>query len=201
MPGRRRIVIAIGGNAIKPPSTPRAGGRPVWELLDQTASQIAQLAQRGDQVVLVHGNGPQVGTLLLAHEAAEGSPALTLDVADAETQGQLGYLIQQTLGNHLRGLDSAWATAGLITQVVVGENDPAFAAPTKPIGPEYSREQVGAFEVEKGWTLREVHPGRWRRVVASPRPLEIVELGAIEALLSAGVIPIVAGGGGIPVTR
>lgn len=201
MPARRRIVIAIGGNAIKPPSAPPEGGRPLWELLDQTATQIAQLARRGDQVVVIHGNGPQVGTLLLAHEAAGGSPALTLDVAGAETQGQLGYLIQQTLGNRLRGLGSTWTTAGLITQVVVDGNDRAFAALTKPIGIEYNAAQAASFERSRGWDMREVHPGRWRRVVASPRPLDIVEMGAIEALLAAGVIPIVAGGGGIPVIR
>ncbi len=191
------LVIALGGNALEP----GGGGTDAWRLLDETARQIAALAVAGHRIALVHGNGPQVGALLLQNEAGRAIVAPAgLDVLDAETQGQLGYLIQQHVGNHLRRLGRDQAVAELVTQVVVDAADPAFQRPTKPIGPFYLSEST-ALAAAPGAVVREVAPGRWRRVVASPRPQRIVELAAVRVLWDAGVIALAAGGGGIPVVE
>ncbi len=191
------LVIALGGNALDPGS----GGQDAWRLLDETARQIAMLAAAGHRIALVHGNGPQVGALLLQNEAGRAIvPPAGLDVLDAETQGQLGYLIQQHTGNHLRRLGHDQAVVELVTQVVVDAADPAFQTPTKPIGPFYPSE-TAAPAAAPGAVVRAVAPGRWRRVVASPRPQRIVELAAVRTLWDAGVIALAAGGGGIPVVE
>ena len=194
-------VIAIGGNSLA-----RPGERGSFE--DQQRNAIAtcegvrDVISAGYRVVLTHGNGPQVGRALLRGELAEPDlPALRLDECDAETEGTIGYLLEQTLENVLaaRGLDAS--VASLITQVVVDENDPAFRDPTKPIGPFYRFEEALERKRKQGWVMVEDSGRGWRRVVASPRPLEIVELLAIRAGLDAGVVMIAAGGGGIPVVR
>lgn len=187
----RRAVVAIGGNAIDP-----GGGTGGAGLLEQTLQGVAGLVATGWEVVVVHGNGPQVGSLLLAHEAA-GTP-MPLDVAVAATQGTLGYAIQRLLGNALAARGALRPAATIVTQVEVDADEAAQAPPTKPVGPEYPAARVAALEAQ-GWALREVHPGRWRRVVPSPRPQRVVEMPALRALLTRRVVPVVAGGGGVPV--
>jgi carbamate kinase len=187
----RRAVVAIGGNAIDP-----SGGTGGAGLLEKTLQGIAGLVVGGWEVVVVHGNGPQVGSLLLAHEAA-GTP-MPLDGAVAATQGTLGYAIQRLLGNALAARGVSRGVATIVTQVEVDAAEAALAPPTKPVGPEYLGERVAGLEAQ-GWALREVHPGRWRRLVPSPRPQRVVEMSGLRALLSRRVVPVVAGGGGVPV--
>jgi carbamate kinase len=166
--------------------------------------------------VLIHGNGPQVGSLALQVEAgrALGVPDQPFDVLGAMTEGQIGYLIQQTLGNllteHLGELPEADRAAGiggrpdvvsLITQVLVAADDPAFQHPTKPIGPFYDQATAEGLAAEKGWTVVQDSDRGWRRVVPSPQPIEVIEAVAIRALIGTGAIVVAGGGGGIPVIR
>ncbi len=194
-------IIAIGGNSLA-----RPGERGTFEEQQsnavETCEGIADVIQAGYRVVITHGNGPQVGRALLRGELSEPNlPALRLDECDAETEGSIGYLLEQTLGNVLaaRGIDAS--VASLITQVVVDPNDAAFGTPTKPIGPFYRFEEALERKRKLGWEMVEDSGRGWRRVVPSPRPLEVLELPAIRAGLAAGVIVIAAGGGGIPVVR
>ena len=185
------VVVALGGNALLRPGDPRT-------LDHQRANvQAAALALapvlREHEVVLTHGNGPQVGELARVATAA-GELAPALDVLDAETEGLIGYLLAQELHNAVP--ERAFVT--VLTQVVVDADDPAFTRPDKPIGEWYERDAAASVGREHGWTMTEVD-GRWRRVVASPLPRSIVELDAIRTLGAAGIVPIAVGGGGIPV--
>jgi carbamate kinase len=183
-----RIVIALGGNALLrrgEPLTADTQRRNVRRAVEALAPLAA-----GHELVITHGNGPQVGLLALQGAAAP------LDVLDAETEGQIGYLIEQELGNVLSGR----RCATLLTQIEVDPRDPAFAHPTKPIGPVYDAPQAQRLERERGWRIAR-EGGYYRRVVASPRPQRILELPVIELLVGQGVIVICAGGGGIPVVR
>lgn len=183
-----RIVIALGGNALLrrgEPLTAEIQRRNV----QRAAAALAPLA-RAHELIITHGNGPQIGLLALRDP---GSP---LDVLDAESEGQIGYLIEQALAGRVP--DKCCAT--LLTQIEVDARDPAFAAPSKPIGPVYERTEAERLARERGWTVAADGP-HWRRVVASPRPQRIVELAVIELLAAQGVIVICAGGGGIPVVR
>ena len=187
-----RIVIALGGNALLHPGQPldtelqRAN-------LRAAARSIAEVAE-DHQIVVTHGNGPQVGLLALQAEAFEDAPAPPLDVLGAESEGMIGYLIDQELSNALP--DRQVVT--LLTQVEVDEHDPAFDTPTKPIGPYYDADQSAALERRRGWSFTEFDSG-FRRVVASPEPRRIRELDTICVLLQADRIIVCAGGGGIPV--
>lgn len=189
------VVAAVGGNALGAAVGAGGGGGG----LAVVASSLARLVSAGWDLVVTHGNGPQVGERLLA--ARPGQAPGPLDVLDAETQGSLGYLLQQTLGNALRAAGIVRSVAAVVTQVVVDAADPAFAAPSKPVGPFYAPEQAEALRREKGWVMMEDAGRGHRRVVASPEPLDIVEWPAIRALLDAGVLVVAAGGGGIPVVR
>jgi carbamate kinase len=200
---RRRFVIALGGNAILP-----VGKRGTFdeqlEVTRQTMLQVAQLARAGHGVVMSHGNGPVVGNIVLRNDAGEqlhGIPAMPMFVCGADSQGGLGFMLQQALRNALLsvGLDQPVAT--VVTQVTVAAEDPAFGRPTKPIGPFYDEAQARLLEQENGWTMAQDSGRGWRRVVPSPLPLEVVEWPAIKALLDAGVLVIAVGGGGIPVVR
>ncbi len=153
-------------------------------------------------MVITHGNGPIVGNILIRNEAArEQIPPMPLDVCGADSQGGIGYMIQQTLQNLLRANGMPQQVATVITQVVVDANDPRFRTPTKPIGPFYSEDQARAFERSKGWkTVQDAGRG-WRRVVPSPMPMRIVEMPLIRTLFEAGHVVIAAGGGGIPVVE
>jgi carbamate kinase len=186
-----KLVMALGGNALlRPGDPPEAAVQ--RRNLRSAAATLAELAQRHD-TVLTHGNGPQIGWLALQAEASSGAPD-PLDVLAAETEAQIGYLIEQELAPFLPGRE----IATLVTQVEVDRRDPAFGAPTKPIGPRYDAAGASALAAQRGWTFARVDGG-FRRVVASPEPLRIRELGAIRRLVEAGVVVICAGGGGIPV--
>lgn len=194
-------VIAVGGNSLvrNGEAAPAADQK---KLLRATCEGIADVLAAGFRVVITHGNGPQVGEALLRSElAAPQLPELGLDVCDAETQGELGYLLQQTLGNVLEARGLGAHVVSLVTQVVVDSDDPAFHAPDKPIGPFYTLQEAQQRKRQLGWQMMEDAGRGWRRVVASPRPLEIVELHAIRACLDADEVVIAAGGGGIPVLR
>src|SRR5512134_1786075 len=161
----KRVLITLGGNAILP-----ARGTGTFEeqcaITRTTMQPIASLIQGGAQVVLSHGNGPIVGNILIRNEAARDQvPPMPLDICGADSQGGIGYMLQQTLGNELRRRGLARSVATLVTQVVVDPGDPAFAAPTKPIGPFYSRAEAETLEREKGWIMRQDAGRGWRRVV------------------------------------
>ncbi|WP_421693659.1 carbamate kinase [Aestuariivirga sp.] len=190
------VVAALGGNALLERRQPltaevqRANVR-------VAAKALAEVVRAGHRLVVTHGNGPQVGLLALQGASFRPDEAYPLDVLGAETEGMIGYLIEQELENAL-GQDCSVAT--LLTQVIVDPNDPAFKTPTKFIGPVYDREQAEARAAAAGWSIA-ADGTKWRRVVASPKPLEIPDAGTIRLLLDHGVIVICAGGGGIPVMR
>jgi carbamate kinase len=196
------LVLALGGNAItRPGDEPSVAAQ--FQRTRATVEDIMPVIASGLwRVVITHGNGPQVGNILLRSDlAAEAGelPRLPLDIAVADTQGGMGYMIGRCLANALWESGLQMPIATVITQVLVDEHHPAFRAPSKPIGRFYRADQVAELE-EHGWTLAEDPEGRgWRRVVASPPPLEIVEEETIAHLLSAGVILVACGGGGIPV--
>jgi len=193
-------LIAIGGNAVIRAGEPATIDSARQRLVD-TSRAIADVVAEGWRVVLTHGNGPQVGAALLRSEHAAGEVyPLPLDVCVASTQGEIGVLLQQALAEALAARGMRRSIAAVVTQVVVDEGDPAFAAPSKPIGPFYSRDEAHRRRA-RGWTLVEQSPHGWRRVVASPMPLEVVEEPAIRALLEANAIVITLGGGGVPVVR
>jgi carbamate kinase len=195
------IVVALGGNAILKPEQQGTAAEQRANIVE-TAGAIVSLVQAGHKVVVTHGNGPQVGNILIQNE--EGSrqvPAMPLDICGAQTQGQLGYMIQQALRNELLARGLPGYVVSLVTQSVVSAADPAFAAPAKPIGPFYSLQTGQALAAERGWVMKEVRPGQCRRVVPSPDPIYIVEREQIAALAAAGTLVIASGGGGIPVVE
>ena len=195
----RVVVIALGGNAL----IMEGQQGTIAEQFENTRKSldgIVYCLKQGYGVVITHGNGPQVGNLLLMVEASRNQvPELPLGVCVADTEGAIGYMIQQSLTNRLRkeGLDRCVVT--VLTQVIVDKHDTAFSNPTKPIGPFFAREDAERFRKEKGWQIKEDSHRGYRRVVASPNPLKIVEERAVKSLLEAGDIVIAAGGGGIPV--
>jgi len=202
---RELIVVALGGNALL-----RRGQKGTFEEqyrnVKETAKFLADLIQRGYRLAITHGNGPQVGATLLRHDAGEKLyqvPAFPMDVCGAETQGFIGYMIQQALRDELRrrGIDRDVVT--IVTRVVVDKNDPAFQNPTKPVGPFYTREQMEELKkIHPEYVFREDKArGGWRRVVPSPDPRYIAESNAIKILAENGVIVIASGGGGIPVVE
>jgi carbamate kinase len=189
----KTAVVALGGNAL---TLPGQAGR-CEEMLARAAEMataINEVMDAGWRVVVVHGNGPQVGNLALQQEASTLVPAQPLAALTAMTQGQLGSLIALSV-DLLRGPGSA---ASLITHVTVDQADPAFLNPTKPIGPFFDQAQAERFAAERGWVVRPDSGRGYRRVVASPEPTGIVEIDAIRALIDAGLLVIAAGGGGIP---
>lgn len=197
----KKIVLAIGGNAII-----KEGQKGTLEEQVQNISEssgpVLDLIEQGNTVVITHGNGPQVGNTLIKNQMAESVvPAYPLDVLDAETQGNLGYLIQQTFRNKMVERNINRPIATIVTQSVVSQDDPAFSNPTKPIGPFYTQEELDKIlETEKISYIEDSGRG-YRRVVASPKPVTIVEKDAIQALLDKEITVITAGGGGIPVTE
>lgn len=186
------VVAALGGNALLRPGEPLEIGAQRRNLL-RAAQALAPIAE-AHRLVVTHGNGPQVGLLALQAAAYAGAPPTPLDVLGAESEGMIGYLIEQALAERLP--DREFAT--LITQVEVDLDDPAFGAPTKPIGPVYSKPEADLLAARAGWTLTPDRSG-FRRAVPSPRPRRIREIGVIRRLEAAGVIVICAGGGGVPV--
>ena len=194
-------VIAIGGNSLVRDKEHQTVPDQ-FAVTQETCMHIADIIEQGWKVVITHGNGPQVGFILLRSElASHVLHTVPLDSCGADTQGALGYMIQQLLDNELlkRGVDIPVVT--VVTQVVVNGDDPAFRNPSKPIGPFYDEAKAKLYAEEQGWVVVEDAGRGWRRVVPSPFPQEIVELGAIRTLLQAGFVVIGVGGGGIPVVR
>lgn len=202
----KTAVIAIGGNAIL-----RSGEKPTQENqmrnVTVTCKGLADLIQKGYDIVLTHGNGPQVGDILLRNEIAKSQiPPMAMDVCDAESQGQIGYMLQQALSSEFaeRGMDKV--AVSLITQVVVSADDPAFQNPTKPIGEFYTYQDARRLHKEKGWTMGlDKKRGGYRRLVPSPDPIGIVESKPVKRLVFGGEhqaeVVIACGGGGIPVVK
>ena len=188
-----RIVIALGGNALLKRGEPLDAEVQLANV--RRAARALAPAARVHEVIVTHGNGPQVGLLALQSEAYAATRPYPLDVLGAQTQGMIGYMIEDELRDALGG---ARELATLLTQVVVDEHDPAFATPSKPVGPVYEECEARALAREKGWTVGP-DGSRWRRLVPSPDPRRIVEISAIRLLVEAGVIVICAGGGGVPV--
>jgi carbamate kinase len=191
-----RALIALGGNALI-----REGEQGTWGEQQANALAaargVARLARAGHEIVLTHGNGPQVGRLALQHElGGPAAPALPFDVLVAMTQGQVGYLLQQALA----AVDPSLPTVTVLTRARVAADDPALAAPpTKPIGPFYEEEEARRLAAERGWDVGPDANRGWRRLIASPRPAEILECAQIALLASRGVLVIAGGGGGVPV--
>lgn len=190
-----RVVVALGGNALLRRGEPvRASTQ--RENIRRAAHSLAQLMAQGHQLVITHGNGPQVGLLALQGEAA-GKAAFPLDVLGAETEGMIGYVLQQELDNAHAG-PARFAT--LLTQVEVDPRDAAFRSPSKPVGPVYTEAEAGQLAAQRGWSVAR-DGSAWRRVVPSPRPVRILEIEVIRLLVEQAVTVICTGGGGIPVAR
>jgi carbamate kinase len=191
-----RILVALGGNALA-----REGERGTWD--EQAANArviaggLAALHAAGHDVIVTHGNGPQVGTLAVQQHGRRDVPSLPLDALVAMTQGQLGYLLQQALSDVAPGIPSV----AVVTRVVVDPDDPAFAHPTKPIGAYYGEAEALQLAERNGWHVASDAGRGWRRVVPSPRPLEVLEFEGIRALAASGALVMAGGGGGVPVAR
>ena len=197
----KKLVIALGGNALQEAGKP-ATAQAQLEVVEKTSEYIADIVERGYEVIVAHGNGPQVGRIVIQNEVASAStPAMPFDVCGAMSQGMIGYHIQQGLSKVLRHRGINKNVVTIVTQVVVDKDDPKFKAPSKPIGPFYTEEEAKAIAAEKGYTMKEDAGRGWRRVVASPLPVEIVELDAVKTLNDAGFVVVTVGGGGIPVVR
>lgn len=197
---KRKIVVALGGNAILSDS-PTAEAQK--QALKDTAKQLVKLVKNGDELIITHGNGPQVGNLLLQNIAAdsEKNPAFPLDSLVAMTEGSIGFWLQNAMQNELTkaGIDKSVAT--VVTQVLVDKEDPAFENPTKPIGPFYSEEEAKAEMEKSNDTFKEDAGRGWRKVVPSPKPKGIKEIEAIQTLIDNKQLVIAGGGGGIPVVE
>ena len=194
----KTAVVGVGGNSLildpKHEDVPSQ-----WEAVRETCIHIADMIERGWNLVITHGNGPQVGFILRRNELAEHEVHPTpLDIIGADTQGSIGYMLSQALGNEFQRRGIRRPIAAVVTQVLVDRNDPAFQKPTKGIGGFTSEEKARVFEQE-GWRVIEDAGRGWRRVIASPIPLKIVELDAIRSLIAQGFVVIAVGGGGIPV--
>ena len=193
----KRLVIALGGNALG--NTPEEQ----LELVKETASTIVDLVEEGYEVIVGHGNGPQVGMINLAMEYSANNggntPLMPFPECGAMSQGYIGYHLQQAIQRELKARNIEKECASVVTQVVIDKNDGAFQKPTKPVGSFYSKEDAEKIEKEKGYTFVEDAGRGYRRVVPSPKPCKIVELKVVEQLVSAGDIVITVGGGGIPV--
>ena len=195
----KRIVIALGGNALG--STPYEQ----LSLVTETAKPIVDLIAQGNEVVIAHGNGPQVGMINLGLATAAEAKAIKSDMpfpeCGAMSQGYIGYHLQNAIGNELAARGMAKDVATVVTQVLVEESDPAFQHPTKPVGAFYDRETADRIAAEKGYTMVEDAGRGYRQVVPSPKPVDVIEKNTVKALVDSGAVVITVGGGGIPVVR
>ena len=193
----KKLVIALGGNAL--------GNTPYEQLrlVTETAKPIVDLIEAGNQVIIAHGNGPQVGMINLAMSTAANAKAIKSDMpfpeCGAMSQGYIGYHLQNSIQNELKARGLKKSVATVVTQVLVDENDPAFSHPTKPIGAFYSKEEAEKIAAEKGYTMVEDAGRGYRQVVPSPKPVDVVEKDMVNTLIDAGHVVITVGGGGIPV--
>ena len=195
----KRIVIALGGNAL--------GNTPYEQLtlVTETAKPIVDLIEQGNEVIIAHGNGPQVGMINLGMNTAAEAGAIKSDIplpeCGAMSQGYIGYHLQNAIGNELAARGIYKEVATVVTQVLVDENDPAFRNPTKPVGAFYDKETADRMAAEKGYTMVEDAGRGYRQVVPSPRPIDVIEKYTVNALIECGCVVITVGGGGIPVVR
>ena len=196
-----KIVVALGGNALQDvDSKPTAEAQ--LNIIKKNVEYLVDIIEDGHNLIITHGNGPQVGRILIQNEMAnEVTPAMPFDVCGAMSQGMIGYHIQQAMGDELRKRNIKSSVATIITQVVVDKDDQAFENPSKPIGPFYSEEESKTIINEKGYTMIEDSGRGYRRVVASPMPKRIVEIETIKTLIQSDVIVVTVGGGGIPVVE
>src|SRR5947209_8508467 len=196
-----RVVVALGGNAL----SPEGGTGTAEEMRDAlrtTSESLADLVARDVSLVITHGNGPQVGRILLQQEyAADRVPPMPMDVCGAESQGQIGYLLAQSLDSALRRRKLDTRSLCLVTQVVVNGRESAFRRPTKPVGPSYERPDAQRIAHQTGYVFRIMPDTKWRRVVASPRPIRFVEEQPLLQIIDAGHVVVAAGGGGVPVVE
>ena len=197
---KKRVVLAIGGNALQ--KNGEATAEAQKKIAVEVGEMVAELSSRYE-IIIAHGNGPQVGNILIHEEtgATEKAPAMPLETAVAMSQGQIGYWLSQAISNAFIRRGKTPKVVTVVSQVVVDKNDPAFKDPTKPIGQFYSEKEALALSREKGWVVKEDAGRGYRRVVASPKPVDIVEKKSIVNLVEDGAIVIAAGGGGIPVYR
>ncbi len=197
---KKRVVLALGGNALQRDGEATAEAQK--KIAEDVGEMIADLSKQYE-VIVAHGNGPQVGNILIHEESAatEKAPAMPLETAVAMSQGQIGYWLTQAINNAFLKEGKTSKVATVVTQVVVDKKDEAFRNPTKPIGQFYTEKEALKLAKEKGWVVKEDAGRGWRRVVASPRPVDIVERKAIVEMVEDNIIVIAAGGGGIPVYR
>ncbi|MEE8825112.1 carbamate kinase 1 [Lentilactobacillus sunkii] len=196
-----KIVVALGGNAIL---SKDASAQAQMKAVKETAKELVNFIKNGDQLIITHGNGPQVGNLLLQQSAADTpeNPAMPLDTCGAMTQGSIGYWFQNAMREELLDAGIDKDVMAVVTQTIVAEDDPAFQNPSKPIGPFYTESELDDIKaIHPEWQLIEDAGRGYRRVVPSPKPLEINEYRAIKQIVEAGIVPIVSGGGGIPVVK
>ena len=197
----RLAVVAFGGNALLRPED-RGTQEEQIARAKQAARWLAEIVRYGYKLIVVHGNGPQVGNILVqAEEASTKIPPQSLDVCVAQTEGSIGFMLQQAIRNRLESINVGGEVATILTEVEVDASDPAFKRPTKPIGPFFTRYRAEALERDLGWTMKEDSGRGWRHVVPSPRPLRILNLNTIAHMLDTAAVVIAAGGGGIPVVR
>jgi carbamate kinase len=197
----RLAVVAFGGNALLRPED-RGTHEEQIARAKQSARWLAEIVTQGYRLLVVHGNGPQVGNILIqAEEASTKVPPQSLDIAVAQTEGSMGFMLQQAIRNRLDSVGRSGHVTTVLTEVEVDANDPAFKRPTKPIGPFFTRYRAEALERDLGWTMREDAGRGWRHVVPSPRPLRILNVPTIVHILGNADVVIAAGGGGIPVVR
>ena len=198
-PARKRVVVALGGNAAYPP-TIKGTAEEQLALMRQVCGHLVEIIRAGWQLVLTHGNGPVVGNILYRMaRTADELPPMPMDVCVAHSQGGMGYMLQQSFANVLVDSGMDIVVSCVVTEVEVDADDPAFANPTKPVGKFFSEADARDMAEKTGWYFAEDSGRGWRRMVASPKPQKILDLKTIDALLDAGVIPIACGGGGVPV--
>lgn len=194
-----RIVIALGGNALEAKGI-EATSENQYKCVMSTVEHIAKIIKGGNDVVITHGNGPQVGRIMLQNEAGkEITPSNPLDICVAATQGMIGYHIQNAMGRELKNINIDKNVCTIVTQVKVDKNDKAFEKPTKPVGKFYTKEEADILTKEKGYTLVEDAGRGYRRVVPSPLPIDVVEFNTIKTLVNNGTVVVACGGGGVPV--
>ena len=199
VPARKRVVVALGGNAAYPP-TIKGTAEEQLVLMRQVCAHLVEIIRAGWQLVLTHGNGPVVGNILYRMaRTADELPPMPMDVCVAHSQGGMGYMLQQSFANVLVDSGMDIVVSCVVTEVEVDANDPAFSNPTKPVGKFFSQADAADMAAKTGWFFAEDSGRGWRRMVASPKPKKILDLKTIDALLDAGVIPIACGGGGVPV--
>ena len=199
--GGRVAVIAFGGNALLQPGDKGTQEEQIGRA-KQAARWLAEIVRAGWKLVIVHGNGPQVGNILIqAEEASTKIPPQSLDVAVAQTEGSIGFILQQAMRNRLEFIGADAEVGTILTEVEVDPADPAFRRPTKPVGPFFTSYRAEALSRDFGWTMREDSGRGWRKVVPSPKPLRLLNMRSIRALVEACTVTIAAGGGGIPVIR